>query len=88
MNEPFFQGQNTLNRGKEGRGRMNSRKIIGLCILLILLVAYSFGAMLIAIHYLPESRWAELIYYPLAGVFWIFPAMKIVRWMQPPEGQD
>lgn len=67
---------------------MNSRKIIGLCALLILLAVYSLGAMLVAVHYLPESRWAELAYYPLAGVLWIFPAMKIVRWMQPRIKQD
>lgn len=67
---------------------MNSRKIIGLCVLLILLCAYSFGAMLIAIHFLPQSRWADFVYYPIAGVIWIFPAMKILRWMQPPDDQE
>ncbi|MEP3247803.1 MAG: DUF2842 domain-containing protein [Sneathiella sp.] len=64
---------------------MKRRKLAGLCLLLTLLVLYSFGAMLVAIHFLPESRWAEFVYYPLVGVIWIFPAMKIIRWMDPPE---
>jgi len=41
--------------------------------------------MYIAVNFLPESKIAELIYYPVAGVIWIFPAMKIVKWMQAEE---
>ncbi|MEH6404879.1 MAG: DUF2842 domain-containing protein [Sneathiella sp.] len=67
---------------------MTSRKIAGLCILLALLLFYSAGAMMLAVNYLPDSRWAELAYYPFAGVLWIFPAMKIIKWMQPPENED
>ena len=64
---------------------MKGRKLAGMSLLLVLLVLYSFGAMLLAINFLPDSRWAELVYYPLAGIIWIFPAMKIVKWMQPPD---
>ncbi|MBL4739798.1 MAG: DUF2842 domain-containing protein [Sneathiella sp.] len=67
---------------------MTSRKIIGLFLLLALLLFYSAGAMMLAVNYLPDSRWAELIYYPLAGILWIFPAMKIIRWMQPAENEE
>ncbi len=60
----------------------NFRKITGLIGLIVLLILYSFAAMQIAVNFLPDSRWAELAYYPLVGVIWIFPAMKIVNWMQ------
>ncbi len=60
----------------------NFRKVVGLIVLIVLLIVYSFAAMQIAVNFLPESRWAELVYYPLVGVIWIFPAMKIVKWMQ------
>jgi len=64
---------------------MKMRKLAGLLMLLLLVVIYSFGAMLIAVHLLPESRMAEFVYYPVVGILWIFPAMKIVKWMQPAE---
>ena len=64
---------------------MSVRKITGLLALLILLSIYSLLCMYIAVNFLPESKIAEIIYYPVAGVIWIFPAMKIVKWMQAEE---
>ncbi len=61
---------------------MTVRKITGLLALLILLALYSLLCMYIAVNFLPESKIAELIYYPVVGIIWIFPAMKIVKWMQ------
>ncbi|MEH6527636.1 MAG: DUF2842 domain-containing protein [Sneathiella sp.] len=66
---------------------MNTRKAVGMAILIFLLVIYCLACMLIAVQFLPDSKIAELIYYPIVGVIWIFPAMKIVKWMQPPEPQ-
>jgi len=66
---------------------MNTRKALGMAILILLLVVYSLACMLIAVQFLPDSKIAELIYYPIVGVIWIFPAMKIVKWMQPPDPQ-
>ncbi|WP_373086070.1 DUF2842 domain-containing protein [Sneathiella sp.] len=45
---------------------------------------YCLLCMYIAVNWLPDSKLAELVYYPVVGVIWIFPAMKIVKWMQPP----
>lgn len=61
---------------------VRTRKFIGLILLLALVTVYSFAAMLIAVHYLPEHKLLELVYYALAGVGWIFPAMWIIRWMR------
>ena len=64
---------------------MKTRKIVGLAGLLLLLTVYCLVCVYIAVQFLPENKLAELIFYPAAGVIWIFPAMKIVKWMQPPE---
>ncbi|WP_339714388.1 DUF2842 domain-containing protein [uncultured Sneathiella sp.] len=61
---------------------MQSRKIIGLLVLIALLALYCGICVFIAVQFLPDSKLAELIFYPVAGVIWIFPAMKIIRWMQ------
>ncbi|OUR80712.1 hypothetical protein A9Q83_00260 [Alphaproteobacteria bacterium 46_93_T64] len=62
---------------------MKNRKVIGLFLFLAFVVIYSFAAMLLAVHVLPDNKWAELAFYPIVGVVWIFPAMKIVRLMLP-----
>ena len=62
----------------------SSRKIIGLIGLLFLLGIYCAICVFIATEFLPENRLVELIFYPVVGVIWIFPAAKIVRWMQTP----
>ncbi|WP_367281107.1 DUF2842 domain-containing protein [Sneathiella sp.] len=62
----------------------SSRKIIGLAGLLFLLGIYCVICVFIATRFLPENKLVELIFYPIAGVIWIFPAAKIIRWMQTP----
>ncbi|MBO0332974.1 DUF2842 domain-containing protein [Sneathiella sp. CAU 1612] len=62
----------------------SSRKLIGLFGLLFLLVIYCAICVYIAVQFLPENKLAELIFYPVVGVIWIFPAAKIIRWMQTP----
>lgn len=63
---------------------MHTRKIIGLAVLLLMLAIYCVGCVFVAVQFLPESKLVELIFYPLAGIIWIFPAIRIVRWMQSP----
>lgn len=67
---------------------MNIRKLSGLAFLLIMLLIYSLACMYIAVNFLPESKLAELVFYPVVGIIWIFPAMKIVKWMQSPPEED
>ncbi|WP_193182198.1 DUF2842 domain-containing protein [Nisaea sediminum] len=44
------------------------------------LIAYIAAAVTFANHYLPEHWLAELIFYPLAGFLWVFPAIWIIGW--------
>ncbi|WP_334130322.1 DUF2842 domain-containing protein [Sneathiella sp.] len=67
---------------------MHARKLIGLVALLLMLALYCGACVFIAVQFLPQNRIVELIFYPVAGVLWIFPAIRIIRWMQaPPEGE-
>ena len=66
---------------------MKRRKLLGLVLFLIFITVYIFSAMFLAVHVLPDNRWVELVFYPIAGVIWIFPAMKLIRMMLPGEDE-
>lgn len=59
------------------------RKLVGTILLLVVLVIYSLLVMVAASVVLHEdrSKIAELIFYAVAGIAWIFPAGLLIRWM-------
>jgi predicted membrane channel-forming protein YqfA (hemolysin III family) len=61
---------------------MKTRKLIGLLAVLIFITLYCFAGMLLAVNFLPDNRWVELVFYPVVGILWIFPVMKIIRFME------
>jgi hypothetical protein len=58
------------------------RKFIGAIALLVLVVVWALTAMAVAqapaIH---ENAVAATLYYVIAGLGWVVPAMPLVRWM-------
>ncbi|WP_169567166.1 DUF2842 domain-containing protein [Sneathiella limimaris] len=62
---------------------MKRKKLLGLFLFLVFITVYVFAVMLLAVHVLPDNRWVELIFYPIAGIVWIFPAKSLVRLMLP-----
>ncbi|MCW5749919.1 MAG: DUF2842 domain-containing protein [Alphaproteobacteria bacterium] len=58
------------------------RKFLGLAGLLAGLLLYAAFMVTIAVRALPDHWLAELIFYPLAGLLWLLPAVPLVRWMQ------
>lgn len=65
---------------------LRMRKLIGAVALLVFLAVYALGAMLVAIALqVSASKTAELVYYAVAGLLWVLPAMWLVRWMQRPD---
>lgn len=44
------------------------------------LLVYIVAAVTVANRYLPDHWLAELVFYPLAGFLWIFPAIWIIGW--------
>lgn len=61
---------------------IRQRKLFGTIILLAWMLAYAAGAMLVAVHWLPDSHLARLLYYPVAGLLWVAPVRPLLFWMR------
>ena len=58
------------------------RKLIGAFALIALVIVWALVAMALAQTVLPSvSGWVAVIYYVVAGLGWVLPAMPLVRWM-------
>lgn len=65
---------------------LRTRKFVGAIALLVYLALYALAAMMVAIALqVNASKLAELVYYPVAGLLWVLPAMWLVKWMQRPD---
>lgn len=65
---------------------LRTRKLVGAIALLVYLALYALAAMMVAIALqVNGSKLAEIIYYPVAGLLWVLPAMWLVKWMQRPD---
>ena len=59
-----------------------TRKAFGCFGLLAYLVLYALLAASLGVWLAPLlPTWAELIYYAIAGVIWVFPLRPLFRWM-------
>ncbi|HLH92140.1 MAG TPA: DUF2842 domain-containing protein [Xanthobacteraceae bacterium] len=65
------------------------RKLIGTIALLTLVIGWALVAMALAQPVLATgNRIAEALYYVLAGIGWVLPAMPVVSWMSRPEKES
>ena len=65
--------------------RIRTRKLIGTIALFSLAIAWSLLAMALAQSVLTSiSGFTAVIYYVIAGLGWVLPAMPIVSWMSKP----
>jgi hypothetical protein len=63
---------------------MNSRtrKAVGCFALLAYLAVYAVLAASLGVALAPPlPMWAELVYYAIAGIVWVFPLRPLFRWM-------
>lgn len=66
--------------------RIRTRKLIGTIALLVLITAWALLAMAFAQFALrAQSAVVALLFYAVAGLGWVLPAMPIVSWMQRPD---
>jgi Protein of unknown function (DUF2842) len=66
--------------------RIRTRKLIGTIGLLVLITAWALLAMAFAQFALrAQSAVVALLFYAVAGLGWVLPAMPIVSWMQRPD---
>ena len=62
--------------------QMRTRKAVGCFALLAYLTLYLALAATLGAILLPMlPQWAELIYYVVAGVVWVFPLKPLIMWM-------
>ena len=62
------------------------RKLIGAVALLALVVVWSLLAMAFAQSpAIKANGFIEVIYYVVAGVGWVLPAMPLIKWMSRPD---
>jgi hypothetical protein len=61
------------------------RKFIGAIALFVLVIVWALVAMALAqIPAIRENAAASILYYVVAGIGWVLPAMPLVRWMSRP----
>ena len=66
--------------------RIRTRKLIGAFALLALVTVWSLVAMTLAQSALTDiNGWIATIYYVVAGLGWVLPAMLLVKWMGRPD---
>jgi uncharacterized protein DUF2842 len=62
------------------------RKLIGTMALLALVTVWALLAMALAQTILPTAGGTiAFLYYAVAGLGWVLPAMPLIRWMQRPD---
>ena len=68
---------------------MRIRKLIGTFALFVLVIVWALVAMAIA-QFPPifQNPWIAGIYYFVAGIGWILPAMPLLKWMMKPRPED
>ncbi len=66
--------------------RIRTRKLIGAFALIALVTVWSLVAMTLAQSALTNiNGWIAMIYYIIAGLGWVLPAMLLVKWMARPD---
>jgi hypothetical protein len=66
--------------------RMRARKLIGAVALLLLVIGWALLAMVLAQVALPSAGSAlSALYYVVAGLGWVLPAMPLIAWMVRPD---
>jgi Protein of unknown function (DUF2842) len=66
--------------------RIRTRKFFGTIALLLLVVVWSLMGMTVAqTPWLANSGLLQAIFYVVAGIGWVLPAMPIVSWMSRPD---
>jgi hypothetical protein len=62
------------------------RKLIGAIALLLLVSVWALLAMALAQSALTDiNGWVAALYYVVAGLGWVLPAMPVVSWMSRPD---
>jgi hypothetical protein len=62
------------------------RKLIGGIALIALVIVWALVAMALAqIPVIFQNGWIAFVYYVVAGLGWVLPAMPLISWMSRPS---
>lgn len=65
---------------------IRTRKLLGTVLLLLLIAVWALLAMAFAqTALLGTSGWIAALYYVVAGLGWVLPAMPLISWMSRPD---
>ena len=66
--------------------KIRTRKLFGTFALLLLVAAWSLMGMAVAqMPWLANSGLLQAIFYVVAGIGWVLPAMPVISWMARPD---
>jgi Protein of unknown function (DUF2842) len=66
--------------------KIRTRKLLGTLLLLLLVAVWSLLGMTVAqTPALASSSLLQAVFYVVAGIGWVLPAMPIVSWMSRPD---
>jgi hypothetical protein len=75
-------------RGKMSAMSIRTRKLVGAVALLALVIFWGLLAMALAQSVLTNiNGWVATIYYIVAGLGWVLPAMPLISWMARPDAK-
>jgi hypothetical protein len=67
---------------------IRTRKLVGAIALLALVILWGLLAMALAQSVLTNiNGWVATIYYIVAGLGWVLPAMPLISWMVKPDAK-
>ena len=76
----------TTSRQQIYRMTIRTRKFLGTIALLVLVAVWSLLGMTVAqTPWLAASGLYQAIFYVVAGIGWVLPAMPIISWMSRPD---
>ena len=68
---------------------IRTRKLVGTVALFLLVAVWALLAMVLAQAVaVPASPWVATLYYAVAGLGWVLPAMPLVWWMARPDDTE
>jgi membrane protein implicated in regulation of membrane protease activity len=62
------------------------RKLVGALVILLWVLVYVAVAAAIGDRLKNSPWWAQLIYFPLAGLLWIVPLRPLLKWLHAKDG--
>jgi hypothetical protein len=66
---------------------VRTRKLVGTVALFVLVALWALLAMALAQSVaISANYWLAALYYAVAGLGWVLPAMPLVWWMARPDG--